>query len=51
MKTQIAFLTAIGIALAAAACAPKQPPRTIGAAPTNKVWARADGNVWREILR
>jgi len=43
MKTQIAFLTAIGIALAAAACAPKQLPRTIGAAPTNKVWARADG--------
>lgn len=43
MKTQFAFISAIGATLIVAACVPKQPPRAIGAPPSNKVWARADG--------
>lgn len=30
-------------ALLAAACVPAKPPSTIGVQPSNKIWARADG--------
>lgn len=34
---------AMGAALAAAGCVPTKPQRTIGFQPSNKIWARADG--------
>lgn len=43
MGSAIIFGRVCVISLALAGCVSKAPPRTIGAPPANKVWARADG--------
>jgi hypothetical protein len=43
MKTQLALIVATCFSLAVAGCVPRQPQRVIETPPSNKVWARADG--------
>lgn len=43
MGKAISFGRVFVISLALAGCVSKAPPRVVGPAPSNKVWARADG--------
>jgi hypothetical protein len=43
MKTQSALIVVTCVTLAAAGCVPRQSQRAMEAPPSNKVWARADG--------
>lgn len=43
MTRMISLGLGLGVALLSAACVPSKPSASIGAQPSNKVWARADG--------
>ena len=43
MKSRLALIAAACVTFAIGGCVPRQPPKPVEVAPSNKVWARADG--------